>query len=242
MTKENKMKMHTVLNELEAIGDVSLIGGKDKTPPVDCLVCVLLLRGEFRAKLNASANDPASLSAVRGLSVLEIRTGVRLADVGREWASGLAVGLSLETEVVVLLRVRGEGRIVLERRDIDGGTWGESTRQYSMDALAMLTNLPLFHLPMNRAPRSSLPSARVKPGRSIGLSCRNLLNSGTSWKRYLKARKLPSNAHDGRCAATSSPSRPRSMMPWRIVSWPGFGSVSIPLTAGCEIPSKKPKL
>lgn len=74
----------------------------------------------------------------------------------------------------------------------------------------------------------------------MGFSFKNVSNSGTSWKRYRSAKKLPSTAHDGR--GTVSFSRPHKMMPWATVSCPGKGLVLKSLTAGCEIPSKNPKL
>ena len=62
-------------------------------------------------------------------------------------------------------------------------------------------------------------------------------------------RKLPSSAQGGRTNGfggttftSTSFSRPHRMTPWRTVSWPGSGLLSKSLTAGWEIPSRKPKL
>ena len=62
-------------------------------------------------------------------------------------------------------------------------------------------------------------------------------------------RELPSRAHarrmngfGGMMPVSTSFSRPHRMTSWRTVSWPGSGLVSKSLTAGWEIPSRKPKL
>ena len=68
----------------------------------------------------------------------------------------------------------------------------------------------------------------MKPFVGSALAFKKSLNSGTSWKRYLRARKLPSSAHAGRVIGTSgavlenlatiSPSRPHRMAPCLTVS------------------------
>jgi len=108
--------------------------------------------------------------------------------------------------------------------------------------ISKLGDKPLFHRPTNLAPRSSLPCSRVRPGNTIGLFLRKLSNSGTSWKRCRKTRKLPSIAQGGRVLACWSPSRPTRMTPSWTCFGPGSGFLSKPIIEGFEMPSWKPKL
>ena len=63
-------------------------------------------------------------------------------------------------------------------------------------------------------------------------------------------RKEPSRAQAGRVTGVVaggmglglSPSRPRRIVPCGTKSWPGKVVFSTPVTAGCETPSRKPKL
>lgn len=91
----------TVLNELEAIGNITLVACEQKTAleflVFGALLVFLLRVGDFGAELNAAAEDAADLSATKRI---EIGSRVGLAEVGGEGTADLAVGV--EAEVLIL--------------------------------------------------------------------------------------------------------------------------------------------
>jgi len=114
----------TVLDELEAVGDVARVGCEEET--------ALLLRfarggfrfGDFGPELDAPTDDAAIFRWDRwrwGMRVFEVGSGVGLADVGCEWAASLGLLVVGEdvAEVVVLESVFAEVVVVPDWSEID---------------------------------------------------------------------------------------------------------------------------
>lgn len=144
----------------------------------------------------------------------------------------------LERKVVVASRVSAKRRVISERSEVDGCALYDET--FSDEEKSKRFSIcTLFHRPIIRAPRRSEPCCAVSPSLTMGLSVRNLLNSGTSCLSCRNTRKEPSLAHAGRVA--ESPVSPTKIVPLEITAWPGIGFEVKPFTAGFEIPSRYPK-
>jgi hypothetical protein len=112
-----------------------------------------------------------------------------------------------EIEVLVALRIRTERRIVNLRREIDRSTLCKTSASDHRGIPRNGQALTLFQRPTMRAPVSS-----GEP--SVGLSSRNLLNSGTNCSNWRKTRNEPSLAHAGR--VLKSPVSPTRKTPGSV--------------------------
>jgi len=114
----------TVLDELEAVGDVDRVGCEEETALFLGLARGGFLFGDFGAELDAPADDAAAFRWDRwrrGMRVFEVGSGVGLADVGGEWAASLGLLVVGEdvAEVVVLESVFAEVGVVADWSEID---------------------------------------------------------------------------------------------------------------------------
>ena len=167
-------------------------------------------RSDFRTKLDTATDDTAVLS--RELEIFEIRPRVGLPSMCCERASVLRFWIvwGVVAEVVILIWILRDGKVVFCWREIDGCPYAPLSESGEKQGSGWVESYtPLIQRPTNRAPRSSLPKSGSKPG--IGFRFKNVWNSGTSWNSQRKARKLPSSAQGGR--VTVSPSRPRRVIP-----------------------------
>ena len=88
----------TLLDELEAGGEVALVGDEEQTTTVLSLLVLLLATCYLRAELDTAAHDPVLLDGDAVL--LQVSARQSLPDVGSERAELLKVPLSGEVEVV----------------------------------------------------------------------------------------------------------------------------------------------
>lgn len=117
-----------MLDELESIDNVALICSKEKTTSEDRLSGCMFSWGDFRTKLDTATDDTTVLN--RCGNSFEIRTWVGLPSMRCERASVLRRWIAREgvLEVVILIRVLRDGKVVLCRREIDGCSYTQSSR------------------------------------------------------------------------------------------------------------------
>jgi hypothetical protein len=172
--------------------------------------------GDFRPERNASTNNAMDFGSAKGV---EVGSRICLACVRSEGTSFFFVGvLNVVAEVIVAGWVIGKMKVIFQWSKIDGCSCEPSLHYYTGHDLGTIMprkkNIPLFHLPRRRAPRSSLSTS------GVALCFKNALNSGTRCKSKRKQRKLPSRVHGGRDVKVGSlgslglsPSRPRRIIP-----------------------------
>ena len=149
--------------------------------------------------------------AVNGV---EVASRICLACVCSKGTSFFFSGvLNVVAEVIVTEWVLGKMMVIFQWSKIDGCSCMPSSHYYTGhdSEITVPTNVPLFHLPTRRAPRSSLPTS------GVALCFKKALNSGTRCKSKRKDRKLPSRVHGGRVVTLGSvglsPSRPQRIIP-----------------------------
>lgn len=128
---------------------------------MECLIQGSFFSGDFRPERNASANNTMDLSSAK---VVEVRSRICLACVRSEGASFFFVGvLNVVAEVIVAGWVIGKMTVIFEWSKIDRCSCVPSSHYYTGHDLSkiMQNNVPLFHLPTRRAPRSSLLTSGV---------------------------------------------------------------------------------
>jgi hypothetical protein len=165
-----------------------------------------------------------------------------LPKVSSERTPGLCGQVVRVIEVIDFVYIFGIGEIVDRRISVN---WGTLWTYVSFSRNSSKKHLPLFHLPMRRAPvkifksnedkrpiyphapSNSLPWAGVRPLSRMGFLARKLLNSGTNCLNFLKTRNEPSLVHAGRVTllSGSSPCSPMRITPGSI------GSSLMPKTA-----------
>ena len=97
---------------MEAVFEVALVADEQQTPIIPRPVVRLLFLAHLRPVRDAAAQDPVR---VDGRLQRDVAARVHFTHVRREWASLL--GVRVETEAVVALRVLGQGGIVAQRGD-----------------------------------------------------------------------------------------------------------------------------
>lgn len=105
----------TLLDELEAIGNVALVAYKEQPTRVSSLFGSLLFGSDFASELNAAAYDTPTMAEI---GVGNVCSRTRLACVSRERASVLGcliVGVfEIVEESIISFLIGSQGRIVLE--------------------------------------------------------------------------------------------------------------------------------
>ena len=110
-----------MLDELEAIHNVALVGGEKKATAVDRLPRGTLRWSDFWAELDTATKNTASLGRYRFWLVFQIRSRVGLPSMRCKGASVLCCLITGEgvTEVVVSFLVLRDGKIVMRWCEID---------------------------------------------------------------------------------------------------------------------------
>lgn len=88
----------TSLNELEPCIDAALVGDEKKTSAMFRSLLLFLSSGDFRTECNASAHDSVVVDI--DSKFFQIRTRVRLANVGGERTEFLEVPFRREVEII----------------------------------------------------------------------------------------------------------------------------------------------
>lgn len=161
----------TLLQKLESNSNLALIALEQEATIKNSLVVLLLNWGDLGSEWDSTAKN-ASFLGYGWIGEVTARIG--FADVCCERAAVL--GGRVEEEMIVLGGVGAESRIIVEGSNVDGRTCGG---QLVVESLRVEENrnLPLFHLPIRRAPRRSF-------GAFGGLlASTNAWNSGTFWER-----------------------------------------------------------
>ena len=111
-----------MLEELEPVDEVALVCSEEEAASVDRLPRCMFSWSDFRAKLDTTTNDTAVLGGGFYWRIFEIRSRVSLPGMRGEGASVLRRWVIREgvAEVVILLFVIRNGKVIFEGCEIDG--------------------------------------------------------------------------------------------------------------------------